>query len=143
MTVANILNSKGNAIVTAPPGETVEAIAKTLAGKRIGAVVIVDAGKIKGIVSERDVVRAFAEHGAAALKLPASKVMTEKVFTCAPEDSEAELMGMMTVERIRHLPVVEHGKLAGMVSIGDVVKFRMEAMEHEAEEMKAYISSAG
>jgi CBS domain-containing protein len=143
MTVSHILKTKGNAVVTASPADTLEDIAKTLAAKRIGAVIILDGAKIAGILSERDVVRAFAEHGSAALALSASKVMTEKVFTCGLQDSEAELMGMMTVKRIRHLPVVQDGKLVGMISIGDVVKNRMEAMEREAEEMKAYIASAG
>jgi CBS domain-containing protein len=143
MTVAHILKAKGNTVVAAAPGDTVASIAATLAGKRIGAVIILDGDDIAGIVSERDVVRAFAQHGAGALAMAASSVMTQKVFTCGLEDSEAELMGMMTVKRIRHLPVVENGRLAGMVSIGDVVKYRMEAMEREADEMKAYIASAG
>jgi signal-transduction protein with cAMP-binding, CBS, and nucleotidyltransferase domain len=88
-------------------------------------------------------VRAVATHGAKALTLPVSEVMTAKVRTCSPSDSEAELMSLMTVNRIRHLPVLENGKLGGMISIGDVVKFRMEAIEHEAEEMKLYIAQAG
>ena len=143
MTVRHILATKGIAVVTAAPGDTVESIARTLAARRIGAVVVLDGAKISGIISERDVVRALADHGASALKLSVSAVMTEKVFTCGLDDSEAELMGMMTVKRIRHLPVVDSGSLAGMISIGDVVKFRMEAMEREAEDMKAYIASAG
>jgi CBS domain-containing protein len=144
MAVAQILKLKGRAVITAGAEETVHAAAKTLAEKRIGAIVIVDKqGAIAGIISERDVVRAVATHGAKALTLPVSEVMTAKVRTCSPSDSEAELMSLMTVNRIRHLPVLENGKLGGMISIGDVVKFRMEAIEHEAEEMKLYIAQAG
>ena len=115
-----------------------------LADKRIGSVVIVDAkGAIVGILSERDIVRAVARKGAAALALEASTMMTSEVRTCAPPDSEADLMAMMTEHRIRHLPVIEAGRLAGMISIGDVVKFRIEAMEREAEDMKSYTATAG
>ncbi len=144
MAVAQILKVKGRSILTAVAGDTVHSIVKTLAEKRIGAVVIVSGtGAIAGIVSERDVVRAMAAHGAKALDLTAKDIMTAKVRTCTPADSEAELMSLMTVNRIRHLPVLENDKLAGMISIGDVVKFRMEAIEHEAEEMKLYIAQAG
>lgn len=143
MTVSRILKTKGTAVITARPADTVASIAKTLASKRIGAVVILDGTEIVGIVSERDIVRAFAEHGGGASALTASRVMTARVFTCAPGDTEAELMAMMTAKRIRHLPVVDGGALAGMISIGDVVKNRIEEMEHEAEEMRAYIASAG
>jgi len=124
--------------------DKLETIAKTLADKRIGSVVITDAkGGIVGIVSERDIVRALARNGAGALNLPASTVMSSDVRTCDPNDSEAELMAVMTQLRIRHLPVVENDRLAGMISIGDVVKFRIEAIEREAEEMKTYIATAG
>ena len=144
MPVTSILKSKGSNIFTVGAGESLAAIAKSLAGKRIGAVVVTDAkGAIAGIVSERDVVRAVAEHGAAALQMTAGDVMSSPVRTCRPEDTEAELMSLMTVHRIRHLPVVEGGKLAGMISIGDVVKFRMEGMQREAEDMRSYIETAG
>ena len=144
MSVAQILSSKGRAIHTAMASDKLETIAKTLADKRIGSVVITDAkGAIAGIVSERDIVRAVARNGAGALELPASSVMSSEVQTCAPTDSEAELMAVMTAHRIRHLPVMENGRLAGMISIGDVVKFRIEAIEREAEDMKSYIATAG
>lgn len=144
MSVAQILSSKGRAVHTALASDSLEAIAKTLADKRIGSVVITDAkGAIAGIVSERDIVRAIARNGAGALELPANSVMTSEVRTCGPGDSEAELMAVMTAHRIRHLPVVEGGRLAGMISIGDVVKFRIEAIEREAEDMKSYIATAG
>jgi CBS domain-containing protein len=144
MAVTHILKSKGTAVFVAAPGDSIKAIADKLAEHRIGAIVITDArGAILGIVSERDVVRALSRFGVAALERPVSDVMTAKVRTCGPHDTEAELIGLMTEHRIRHLPVVSNGKLAGMVSIGDVVKLRMEMMEREAEELRTYIASAG
>lgn len=144
MTVAQILNAKGRAVITAQPGDTVLAVAQTLAAKKIGAVVIVDAqGRIGGIVSERDIVRAVALGGPKALDKPVREFMTASVRTCTPRDTEAELMSLMTEHRVRHLPVVESGKLGGMISIGDVVKNRIEEIEREAEEMKSYIASSG
>ncbi|MFO0990802.1 MAG: CBS domain-containing protein [Hyphomicrobiales bacterium] len=144
MSVAQILSSKGRAVHTALATDKLEAIAKILADKRIGSVVITDAkGGIAGILSERDIVRAVARNGVGALELPASTVMTSEVRTCGPGDSEGELMAVMTAHRIRHLPVVEAGRLTGMISIGDVVKFRIEAIEREAEDMKSYIATAG
>ena len=144
MSVAQILNAKGRAVITAQPGDTVLAVAQILAAKKIGAVVIVDAqGRIDGIVSERDIVRALATGGNKALDKPIREFMTASVRTCAPRDTEAELMSLMTEHRVRHLPVVENGKLGGMISIGDVVKNRIEAIEREAEEMKSYIASSG
>ena len=144
MVVAHILRQKGSEVVTVSPSDTVQTIVDTLARHRIGAVVVVDAsGAISGIVSERDVVRAMAKDAGAILKKTAKDIMTAKVMTCAPADSEAELMQLMTENRIRHLPVVVNGRLAGMVSIGDVVKLRIESIEREAEEMKSYIASAG
>jgi CBS domain-containing protein len=144
MTVAQILKGKGRNVITASIDESVAAIVKTLAEKRIGAVILTKPdGALAGIISERDIIRALAENGSKALDLKAREIMTAKVHTCTPEDSEGELMAMMTVNRIRHLPVMESRKLAGMISIGDVVKFRMEAIEREAEEMKSYIATAG
>jgi CBS domain-containing protein len=144
MTVAQILNAKGHAVVTAQPGDTVLAVAQILSAKKIGAVVIVDAqGRIGGIVSERDIVRAVALGGPKALDKPVREFMTASVRTCSPRDGEAELMALMTEHRVRHLPVVESGKLGGMISIGDVVKYRIEEIEREAEEMKTYIASSG
>lgn len=144
MSVAHILKKKGNAVITVEPTQTLHEVACILAKHRIGAVIVVDAaGGIAGIMSERDVVRALANEGAAALERAAREFMTVKVRTCTPRDTEAGLMGLMTEHRIRHLPVVEDGKLAGMISIGDVVKLRIEMIEREAEEMKSYIASAG
>jgi len=144
MAVAHILRQKGGAVITVKPDDTVQSIVDILARHRIGAVVVVDPqGGIAGIVSERDVVRAMAGDAAGVVGKTAKDIMTAKVRTCSPTDSEADLMQMMTEGRIRHLPVVGNGKLAGMVSIGDLVKFRIEQMEAEADQMKTYIASAG
>jgi CBS domain-containing protein len=144
MTVSHILTGKGREVITTSSAETVRSAARILAEKRIGAVVVVDArGKIEGIASERDFVRAIAHEGAAALDRPVGELMTREVRTCSPDDTEGELMALMTEHRIRHIPVLEDGNLAGIISIGDVVKFRIEAIEREAEEMKTYIASAG
>ena len=144
MTVSHILKSKGNDVVSAASTASVSDIARTLSEKRIGAVVIIGAGgKIEGIVSERDVVRHVGRDGAKSLELPVSAIMTKNVRTARIGDTESELMTLMTEHRIRHLPVVHDGKLAGMISIGDVVKFRIEAIEREAEDMKAYIATSG
>ena len=141
MSVSHILRAKGAGTITAKSTDKVRSIAQTLAEKRIGAIVIVNKdGAIEGIVSERDVVRCIAKDGAAALDLAVSHVMTKKVKTCSETDSEIEIMAMMTENRIRHLPVVNGERLIGMISIGDVVKNRIEAIEREANEMKAYIS---
>ena len=144
MSVSHILGVKGSSVITATSKETVQSTAQKLSQHRIGAVVIVDdKGGIAGIVSERDIVRALAEQGAKSMAMPVSGIMSKTVRTCKAGDSETELMALMTTHRIRHLPVVEGGKLAGMISIGDIVKFRIEAIEREAEEMKSYIASAG
>ena len=144
MSVSHILRGKSSGIITAAANDKVRNIAQTLAEKRIGAIVIVNKdGGIEGIVSERDVVRCIAKEGALALDLAVSQVMTKKVKTCSESDSEIEIMALMTENRIRHLPVVNAGKLIGMISIGDVVKNRIEAIEREANDMKAYIASAG
>ena len=144
MAVAHILRQKGSDVITVSPSDSVQSIVDTLTRHRIGAVVVVDrAGGIAGIVSERDVVRAMAGNAASVVSKTAQDIMTAEVMTCEPGDSEAELMQLMTENRIRHLPVLSGGRLAGMVSIGDVVKLRMESIEREAEEMKTYIASAG
>lgn len=144
MSVSHILGGKSRVLITAKAGESVADIARKLATNRIGAVVVVDeGGAIQGIISERDIVRLLAEQGNDALATKAGELMTKQVRTCKAGDSEGELMTLMTQHRIRHLPVVEGGKPVGMVSIGDVVKYRIEAIEREAEEMKSYIATAG
>lgn len=143
MSVSNILSVKGRNVFTARGADKIADIVKSLAEKRIGAIVITDGGgRIEGIVSERDVVRHLAKEGAGLLTKSVSAIMTRNVKTCTEDDDEQELMTMMTENRIRHLPVVSSGKLAGMVSIGDVVKNRMETIEREADHMKAYIAGA-
>ena len=144
MSVATILKQKGAAIFTVSPGDSVQTIVDTLARHRIGAVLVTDgAGNIAGIVSERDVVRAMSGDAASVVRKTAADIMTARVRTCSPSDTESELVALMTEHRIRHLPVVANGKVTGLISIGDVVKHRMESMEREAEEMKSYIASAG
>lgn len=143
MSVSHILKNKGRDVITVAPTASVAAVAEILAKRRIGAVIVsTDGSHIEGIVSERDVVRCLAEHGVKALAMPVSAIMTRNVKTCEDGDSEIELMALMTENRIRHLPVVAGGKLAGMISIGDVVKFRIEVIEREAADMKAYIAGA-
>lgn len=144
MAVAHILRQKGSTVYSVTPGDSVQTIVDVLAKQRIGAVLVMDRdGHLAGIVSERDVVRAMAGDAAAVAGKSASDIMTARVRTCSPSDTEAELMTLMTEHRVRHLPVLSNGKIAGMISIGDVVKFRMESMELEAEQMKTYIASAG
>lgn len=144
MPVAHILKQKGSAVITVKPEDSVQSIVDTLSKHRIGAVLVIDKeGQLAGIVSERDVVKAMAGDAGSVLRKVAADIMTARVHTCSPADSEADLMGLMTEHRIRHLPVMASGKLAGMISIGDVVKHRMDMMEREAEEMKTYIASAG
>lgn len=144
MAVAHILKQKGSNVLTVKPTDSVQSIVDTLAKHRIGAVVVVnESSGIAGIVSERDVVRAMASNAVGVMSKTAADIMTAKVRTCSPTDTEADLMSLMTEHRIRHLPVLSEGKLAGMISIGDVVKLRMETMELEAEQMKTYIASAG
>jgi len=145
MTVASILGQKSDTIlVSCKPSDSLESVAKSLAEHRIGAILIVDDnGDLVGIVSERDIVRKMASAGKAVHDYSAGDIMTKKVVTCLPSDTVTMLMGLMTENRIRHVPVVVDGNIEGVVSIGDVVKARIEAAEREATEMMQYISSAG
>ncbi|WP_421723407.1 CBS domain-containing protein [Bauldia sp.] len=142
MTVASILNLKGREVATiAADAPLSEAVAQ-LAAKRIGALVVVDGNRrVEGIVSERDIVRALGNTGAGILSDAISSIMTRNVVTCTESDSINSLMERMTRGRFRHVPVIEDDRLAGLVSIGDVVKARIEEVEHEAEEMRTYIST--
>lgn len=143
MTVKTILQSKGREVATIAPDKTLGDATKILAEKRIGALVVTKTtGAIAGILSERDIVRALAADAAGALKKPVSAVMTAKVKTCREEHSVHDVMEIMTAGRFRHLPVEKDGKLVGIVSIGDVVKRRIEDVEREAESIRAYIASA-
>ncbi len=130
-------------MVTIAPDASVSEAVDLLRRKGIGAIVVSGGeGDMAGILSERDVVHALAERGAQLLDLPVSALMTRHVFTCKPADSIADLMAEMTERRIRHLPVVEDGKLAGIVSIGDVVKNRLGEVEEEATTLRQFITTA-
>lgn len=141
MHVAAVLKNKGSTIITTRPEEPVGSVAQLLHVNRIGAVLAVDAkGEIAGIISERDIVRGLATHGAAVLDMPASTLMTRKVVHCTPADTVASVMGLMTSGRFRHLPVLEQGRLVGVISIGDVVKHRLEEYTQEVESLRDYVS---
>jgi CBS domain-containing protein len=140
MNVRNILKNKGSAVVTAKQEDTLQQIARMIADHRIGAVVVVDAGGgPMGIVSERDIVNALAAHGAAVLDMPAERVMTRALITCRFDQTADELLGIMTANRVRHLPVVEEGKLLGIVSIGDVVKLKLDEAAAEVGQLREYV----
>jgi CBS domain-containing protein len=143
MKVEAILASKGREVFTVAAADSVTEVARVLAERRIGAVVIADAaGGIAGIMSERDVVRAIAADGAEALRRPASELMTREVVTARPEDTLDELSQRMTRGKFRHVPIVDDDRLVGIVSIGDVVKYRIESIEAEASAMRDYIATA-
>jgi CBS domain-containing protein len=142
MLVSDILKAKGSAVIGAAPGATVAEAAALLTEKRIGAVVILEDGRLAGILSERDIVRTLAKEGPGCLAGPVARLMTAKVLTCTPAHSIAEVMEIMTNSRIRHLPVMEGERLAGMVSIGDVVKWRLEEAQEELRQLSAYVAGA-
>ncbi|MGE0651027.1 MAG: CBS domain-containing protein [Alphaproteobacteria bacterium] len=141
MNVATVIQHKGGNVVTARPDSSIAEICNLLRSARIGAVVISpDRVRVEGIVSERDIVRALAEHGAAALAKTAADLMTRDVITCAPDEDVAGLMTVMTTGRFRHVPVCDEGALVGIVSIGDVVRVRVDEIEHEAEALRTYVT---
>lgn len=143
MTVKSILDEKGHDVVTLGPDATLAEAAGLLAEKRIGAVVVTNAaGAIRGILSERDIVRVIGQSGAAALAMQVSGVMTAKVTTCRETHTVNHVMEVMTRGRFRHLPVERNGRLDGIVSIGDVVKRRIETVEREADQIREYIATA-
>jgi CBS domain-containing protein len=143
MTVGIILAAKGREIVTIEPVATLAEATRLLAEKRIGAALILGADdRIVGIISERDIVRALAEGGAAALNAPVSQTMTRKVEICNESETVASIMERMTAGKFRHMPVVDQGRLVGVVSIGDVVKHRLSEMERESVAMRDYIMTA-
>jgi CBS domain-containing protein len=140
MFVSDILAQKGSSVHSVAPTASVAEVSQQLSVRRIGSVLVIDGdGSVQGILSERDVVRALASDGAAALGLEVSRIMTREVVTCDPDDSIEEVMQAMTSGRFRHVPVVRHGELLGLVSIGDVVKARLAETRHETEALKAYI----
>ena len=143
MTVSIILAHKGRDIVTIEPSASLAEAIKVLAEKRIGAALVLGADRrIAGIISERDIVRALADRGAAMLDEPVSQTMTRKVETCNESETVATIMERMTSGKFRHLPVVDQGRLVGVVSIGDIVKHRVHEMESEQVAMRDYIMTA-
>ena len=140
MRIADVLRNKGAGVLTVAPDTLVSDLLRGLVTRNVGAMVVVGPKGVIGIVSERDVVRMLHEHGAGALGRPVADIMTSEVVTCSPHDTVDSLSGLMTTHRVRHVPVVENGQLAGIVSIGDVVKTRMEALQAEREQLEAYIT---
>jgi CBS domain-containing protein len=143
MLISDVLRVKGDVVFTATPNETIGAIAAMLFARRVGAMVVVEGDRqVVGIVAERDIVRVVAEDGGAGLARPVSHCMTREVVFATPAETVNALLERMTDRRIRHLPVCEHGRLMGIVSIGDLVKHKIEATEAEAEGLRAYIHAA-
>jgi CBS domain-containing protein len=143
MTVKAILKTKGSEVLTIEPTKKLADAARILAERKIGALVITGPDRrVVGIVSERDIVQDLAAHGAQSLDLPLTEVMTRKVVTCSESDTVCSVMERMTSGKFRHLPVVDQGRLVGIVSIGDVVKYRLHEMEHEQSAMRDYIQTA-
>ncbi len=140
MRIADVLRNKGAAVATITPETSVSGLLNELTVHNIGAMVVMSQDGLVGIVSERDVVRKLHEMGADLLRRPVSEIMTTVVATCSPEDSVDSLSALMTQNRVRHVPVVANGRLAGIVSIGDVVKTRMEALEAEQQHLHDYIT---
>ena len=144
MTVSLILKDKGGTIITVAPQDRLAAVIDILATKRIGAVLVTDVvGGVAGVLSERDVVRALASHGAGALEMAVSDFMTAEVVHATPSDTVQYVMETMTRGRFRHVPILEDGRLVGIVSIGDVVKRRIDDAEHEAQALRDYVTQAG
>jgi CBS domain-containing protein len=142
-TVAAILKRKGHEVTYARPTASVSDIVRVLSTKRIGAVLVLDSEQqLHGIISERDIVHALASHGARALDMNAGELMTRLVKTATGATTIAEAMTMMTEGRFRHLPVVERGAIIGIISIGDVVKSRIEEQETEVDSLRAYVAGA-
>jgi CBS domain-containing protein len=142
MTVRAILDSKGHHVLNVEPGAKLGEAIKLLSERRIGAVLVMSQGQIEGILSERDIVRVLGERGAAVMDEPVSSVMTRKVVSCREKDTVSEIMETMTNGKFRHLPVVEDGKVVGLISIGDIVKWRVSEYEREQEALRDYIKTA-
>jgi CBS domain-containing protein len=143
MHVKNILSVKGSNVVSIEPTATLEIAVRTLAQHKIGALLVLGPDRrIIGILSERDIVRVLAEQGASALTQPLAQVMTRKVFTCSPSETISVIMERMTAGKFRHVPVIDQDQVVGVVSIGDVVKYRLQEMEHESAALRDYIQTA-
>jgi CBS domain-containing protein len=143
MNVHTILRNKGSAVATIAADATIDQAVELLRARGIGALVVSDDGEsVDGILSERDIVDALGRYGDSLLQLHVGKIMTRAVVTCDPDDSVAELMAEMTNRRIRHFPVVRGGQLCGIVSIGDLVKSRLDEIEYEADSLRSFIAGA-
>jgi CBS domain-containing protein len=141
MNVETILRDKGDWVATIRPDATIAAAIDMLNRERVGALVVSeDGGEVAGVLSERDIVRALGRHGEDLLSRAVEDIMTRDVITCEPGDTVGELMSEMTNRRIRHLPVVVEGRLRGIVSIGDVVKNRLDEVEFEASSLRSFIA---
>jgi CBS domain-containing protein len=139
MHIADILKFKGTKVITVSPGSRVQNLAQRLRLERIGALVVSESGTtVDGIISERDIVLAMAEHGAEALVRTAADLMTRAVITCSPGDTIAQVAKVMTNRRVRHMPVVEGERLVGIISVGDILKHRLDELEMEANIMRDY-----
>jgi CBS domain-containing protein len=143
MIIKSILAAKGGNVISIEPNASLESAVKMLAQHRIGALLVLGPDRrVVGILSERDVVRVLAERGAGVLAQPLSQVMTRRVVTCSPSDSVGVLMERMTTGKFRHLPVIEHEQVIGVISIGDVVKHRLQEIEQESAALRDYIQTA-
>ena len=142
MTVGAILDTKGHQIIHVSPDDKLSAVVKLLSERKIGAVLVMSGTHLDGILSERDIVRVIGERGASALEEQVAAVMTRKVISCKATDTVGSLMEMMTSGKFRHLPVIENEKIVGLISIGDVVKWRVKEFEHEQEALRDYIATA-
>ena len=142
MTVRAILDTKGHNVLSVEPDAKLSAAVKILGERKIGAVLVMSNGRIEGILSERDIVRVLGERGATVLEEPVSAVMTRKVVSCKQSDTVAAIMEMMTLGKFRHLPVLDEDRVVGLISIGDIVKWRVREYESEQEALRDYIKTA-
>lgn len=142
MTIAAILAAKGTDVATIAGDAPMSAAVSELGGHRIGALPVIDGAEVIGIISERDLIYCLREHGAQILDWPVSRAMSAPAIVVSPETGVLQALALMTQQRIRHLPVIESGRLVGIVSIGDLVKYRIDQIEREAEAMRSYIQSA-
>ncbi|MGQ0686164.1 CBS domain-containing protein [Bradyrhizobium sp.] len=142
MTVRAILDTKGHHVQSVEPGTKLADAIRILSQRRIGALLVLDQGRIEGILSERDIVRVLGERGASVLEEPVSSAMTRKVVSCREKDTVSAMMEVMTNGKFRHLPVVEDGRVVGLISIGDIVKWRVGEYESEQEALREYIKTA-
>jgi len=138
--IADVLKNKGAGVLTVAPDTTVSELLTGLVTRNVGAMVVVGPTGVVGIVSERDVMHRLHEHGAAVLNRRVEHIMTTQVITCTSDDTVDSLSGLMTTHRVRHVPVIDNGQLVGIVSIGDVVKTRMEELQLQQEQLEAYIT---